>query len=68
MSYYEDIELPFECLLNKVNDMSEVLRLYVDKAEFAGMAIIESNEAEEVSNLESDNIYALTVYSKKITC
>lgn len=68
VSYYEDIELPFECLLNKVNDMSEVLRLYVDKAEFAGMAIMESNEAEEVSNPESDNIYTLTVYSKKITC
>jgi hypothetical protein len=69
VSYYEGIELPFGCVLNKVNDMSEVLSLFVDKAEFDGMTIIESDGADEVSSLDSDNNgYTLTVYSKKIIC
>ncbi|WP_409345212.1 hypothetical protein [Paenibacillus sp. MBLB4367] len=68
VSYYEGVELPFGCVLNMVNDKSEVLSLYVNKADFDGMTIIESDGAEEVSNLESDNGYTLTVYSKKINC
>jgi len=72
VSYYEGVELPFRCSLNKVNDMSEVLSQYVNKTQFDGVTIIELDKADETdkasSSSESDYGYTLTVYSKKITC
>ncbi|MBJ6362483.1 hypothetical protein ACFOQM_14550 [Paenibacillus sp. GCM10012307] len=68
VSYHEGIELPFECDLKKVNDMNDVLSLYLDKADFDGMTFIESDGIDEVSNLEPDNGYMLTVYTKEIIC
>lgn len=67
VSYYEGVELPFRCSLNKVNDMIEVLTPYVDKAQSDGVAAFELAEADEASpSSEADNVYKLIVYSKKI--
>jgi len=70
VSYYEGIELPFRCSLNKVNDMIEVLSLYVNKAQFDGVTTLELDDADETDEAspssDSDNVYTLTVYSKKI--
>jgi len=72
VSYYEGVELPFRCSINKVNDMSGVLSQYVNKTQFDGVTIIELDKADEKdkasSSFESDYGYTLTVYSKKITC
>ncbi|MCM3203999.1 hypothetical protein [Paenibacillus illinoisensis] len=71
VSYYEGVELPFRCSLNKVHDMSEVLSLYVNKTQFDGVTIIELDEVDETDNSPSsgsDYGYTLTVYSRKIIC
>ncbi|MBT2289070.1 hypothetical protein J7E73_07965 [Paenibacillus albidus] len=60
VSFYEGIELPFGCVLEKVNDISEVLSLYVDNAEFEGS--FESGNNDYTLNDD----YTLRVYSKKI--
>lgn len=67
ISFYKELELPFGCTLNKVNDIQDVLTQYKEKAQFDGVPIInieesDSHEVEEVQN------YILTVYSKIIKC
>lgn len=39
VSFYEGLELLFGCILEKVNDISKVLSLYVDEAEFDGVPV-----------------------------
>lgn len=67
VSYYERVELPFGCALNKVSDIGEVLSLYMEKARFDGLIIMEA-EGEVCTPLETNNVDRLTVYLKKIIC
>jgi hypothetical protein len=68
VSYYEGLELPFTCVLNKVNDMKDVLSEYITKAQLEGISIMEEQTPHEVTNLEPGKPYTLTLYSKKIHC
>ncbi|WP_341346600.1 hypothetical protein [Paenibacillus sp. FSL H3-0469] len=67
VSFYEGIELPFRCVLEKVNDISQVLSHYADIVKAESIEVLEA--AEEVSSSESDNNpYKLMVYSKRMIC
>lgn len=69
VSYYERLDLPFVCNLNKVHDMKEVLSQYKAEAKFDGIAIIESDQLEVDDVLdEAEENYTLTVYSKIFHC
>lgn len=67
VSFYEGLELPFGGILNKVNNIQNVLIQYKEKAQFEGITIIETDELN--LNYEETGIdYILTVYSKIINC
>ncbi|MCM3745773.1 hypothetical protein M3223_00255 [Paenibacillus pasadenensis] len=68
ISYFDGLELPFGCALNKATDMNEVLSQYVDKAQLDRMINVEPKEAYEAEKIEPDSNYKLTVYLKKIIC
>lgn len=69
VSFYEGTELPFRCVLEKVNDISKVLSQYVDVVKGEEIQDKVSEVTEEVSSEESDNdAYKLMVYSKRIIC
>ncbi len=67
VSFYEELELPFSCILNKVNDTQLVLTQYKEKAYFDGIAINEADESDLNDN-EEEYKYILTVYTKTINC
>ena len=67
VSFYEGLELPFGCILNKVNDIQNILFQYKEKAQFDGITIIETDESDLNGN-ETESEYILTVYSKIIKC
>ena len=67
VSFYEELELPFGCTLNKVNDIQDVLTQYKEKAQFDGITIIDVDESDLHKDEEEYN-YILTVYSKIIKC
>ncbi|WP_231891358.1 hypothetical protein [Paenibacillus swuensis] len=46
VTYYEGLELPFECSLYNVNDIKEVLLQYKDKAHFEGITIENVSDKE----------------------
>ncbi|CAH1214591.1 hypothetical protein PAECIP111893_03820 [Paenibacillus plantiphilus] len=71
VSYYEGRELPFECILNKISDMKEVLSQYKVKALFDGITVIESDEFDEGNDNnkdEAEDTYMLTIYCNIIDC
>lgn len=66
VSFYEGVELPFGCELEKVKDISKVLSQYMDVMQGEEAHEIMSEAAED-NGVESDNnAYTLTVYSKRI--
>jgi len=69
VSYDEGKELPFECVLNKVKDVKEVVAEYITKAQFGGITVIEANESDEADHTTGiETRYMLTVYSNMIDC
>ncbi|MEK4045107.1 hypothetical protein NSU18_15765 [Paenibacillus sp. FSL H8-0048] len=67
VSFYEGVDLPFGCVLEKVNDISQVLSHYVDIVKAGSIEVSEAEE--EMSSPESDNNdYKLMVYSKRMIC
>lgn len=67
VSFYEGVELPFGCVLEKVNDISQVLSHYADIVKAESIEVVEAEE--EIGSTESDNNdYKLTVYSKRMIC
>ena len=67
VSFYEGVELPFGCVLEKVHDISQVLSQYVDVVKIERIEVLET--AEEISSPQSDNNkYKLMVYSKRVIC
>lgn len=60
VSFYEGLELPFGCVLEKVNDISKVLSPYLDTAGFESS--FESGDNDD----ELNDVYTLRVYSRKI--
>jgi hypothetical protein len=67
VSFYEELELPFKCTLNKVNDIQDVLIQYKENAQIDGITIIDVDESD-LNEDEEENEYILTVYSKIIKC
>ncbi|OPH54965.1 hypothetical protein BC351_30040 [Paenibacillus ferrarius] len=67
VSFYEGLELPFGCILNKVKDIQNLLIQYKEKAQFDGITIIETDESD-LNEDETESEYILTVYSKIIKC
>ncbi|WP_336771350.1 hypothetical protein [Paenibacillus sp. MMO-58] len=66
-SYYEGLELPFGCTLNKVSNLQNVLIQYKKEAQFDGLTIIGTDES--ILNDDGTEMnYILNVYSKIITC
>ncbi|MGZ9586523.1 hypothetical protein [Paenibacillus marinisediminis] len=59
VSYYEGLELPFGCVLNKVDDMKEVFSQYKEKAQFDSISVFETDDFDEGSNIvkEVDNSF-----------
>ncbi|WP_240961187.1 hypothetical protein [Aneurinibacillus aneurinilyticus] len=69
VSYFKGLELPFSCELNKVSDMQNIFKAYVENAQFNGLVITMQEEVTdegEESEIEQD--FCLTVYSKIISC
>ncbi|MEK8131107.1 hypothetical protein WMW72_24695 [Paenibacillus filicis] len=67
VSFYEGLVLPFECTLNKVKNIQDVLIQYKEKAQFDGITMIETDESN-LNDYETGSDYILTVYSRIITC
>lgn len=65
--FYEELELPFRCILTKVNDIQDVLIQYKENAQLDGITIIDVDESDLYED-EEENDYILTVYSKIIKC
>ncbi|MBH5318978.1 hypothetical protein I6N90_14325 [Paenibacillus sp. GSMTC-2017] len=70
VSFYEGLELPFTCVLNKVNDLKELLGQYKKEAQFEGICINQIDESDSnINNIhEIEAEYTLTIYSKMINC
>jgi|GEM_PF-5408885 len=67
VSYYEGLEIPLGCTLNKVCNIQNVLTHYKEEAQFDGITIIETDEPS-LNDDETESDYILTVYSKIINC
>jgi hypothetical protein len=67
VSYYEGVELPFGCTLNKVSNIENVLIQYKEEAQVDGITIIETDESN-LNDDETESDFILTVYSKIINC
>ncbi|WP_209972604.1 hypothetical protein [Paenibacillus eucommiae] len=67
VSYYEGMELPFGCILKKVNLM-DLFREYIEKAQFDGIPISEGSECGGEDVDEKASSYVLNVYSNIIKC
>lgn len=66
VSLYEGKELPFRCVLEKVNHLSKVLLQYVDVVKGEEIHEIVSEAAKDNSVESDNNLYKLMVYSKRI--
>ncbi|OXM16217.1 hypothetical protein CGZ75_05860 [Paenibacillus herberti] len=67
VSYYEKLELPFGCNLNKVDDLKEVISQFKNKALLNGISAERLLRESSDENEETAN-FILTVYSKIISC
>lgn len=61
VSFYEGLDLPFRCILNKVNNIQGVLIQYQEKAQFDGIT-----DELNLNVDETGSDYTLTVYSNII--
>ncbi|MCK9858948.1 hypothetical protein [Paenibacillus sp. ATY16] len=67
VSYYEGLELPFGCTLNKGSNIQNVLFQYKEEAQFHGFTIAETEDSN-LNDDETERDHILTVYSKIINC
>ncbi len=64
VSFYEDLELPFRCMLDKVDHLAYVMTSYYEKLQLAQNAMAKAGCKEN----QIEGSYTLMVYSKVIRC